>query len=197
MCGVQKTMKLKVRVAILACSALSFCAIFLALNQFPTLYDGKLRSYQPRLEQNIDEFVDQPHFIAFRKRLNKSNYTSENISPEMGKRTAEVKTVLNDTLEYSNKDISDSAHINPDIHEYHTNKGGNKSYNNGYDLEYPFNETDKYVDKMLYLLQSSNGLKFNFEKTRFVPYKNFIKLQTKRLRRKGMGLPIYRNYRGG
>jgi hypothetical protein len=187
-------MKLKIRAAILICGALSFCAIFLTLNQLPTLHDRTQR--YPDIEhgrRNFDETENMAHIFTFRKRLNKSNYTSENISPEMGKRPLEIKTLINETNE-DIKDQSDSINQeNPNFEQ------PNQRLTKQPDLETAenLNITNEYVDKMLYTLQTSNGLKFNFEKTKYVPYKNFLKLQSKRTRRKGMGLPIYINYNGG
>lgn len=113
----------------------------------------------------------------------------------MGKRPLEVKTKYNETLE-DNKYQSDSINQeNPND----TNDNHHRSNAVSDDVTYDnvFNVSNSYVDKLLNMLQTSNGLKFNFEKTRNVPYRNFIKLQSKRIRRKGMGLPIYENYQGG
>lgn len=196
--GLGKTMKLKVRVAILACTVVSFCAIFVAVNQLPTLHDGKLAIFNSNTyKRTFEEPVDLPHIFTFRKRLNKSNYSSDDISPEMGKRAMENKASANETSE-DIKDPSDSN--NQENRENPNYEPSNKSKTNmkkNDDLSSPFNETDEFVDKLLNFLQSSNGLKFNFEKTKLVPYVNFIKLQSKRIRRKGHGLPIYINYHGG
>ena len=133
------------------------------------------------------------HYVICRKRLNKSNYTSENISPELAKGQTEIKGVPNETVE-DVKDQSGSvnqenpAFRNPDNKLYQSPKS---------DWTLTFNKTDEYVDKLLYVLQSSNGLKFNFEKTSKISYYDFLKFQSKRTRRKGPGLPIYRNYNGG
>lgn len=188
------TMKLKIRAAILVCGTLSFCAIVLTLFQLPTLHDNNSRYIDAHNgRRSFEEPDEMPHIFTFRKRLNKSNYTSENISPEMGKRPVEVKGVVNDTNEHS-KDQSDSInHENPNVDTSNQRPVKQSSR----DTLDSFNVTNEYVDTMLYDLQTSNGLKFNFEKTKFVPYKNFLKLQSKRTRRKGMGLPIYMNYNGG
>lgn len=187
-------MKLKIRAAILICGALSFCAIFLTLHQLPTLHDNTQR--YPGADhgrRSFEETENMAHIFTFRKRLNKSNYTSENISPEMGKLPLEIKTLVNETTE-DVKDQSDSINQeNPNFDQ--RNQRLMKQPES--DTAENSNITNEYVDKMLYTLQTSNGLKFNFEKTKYVPYKNFLKLQSKRSRRKGMGLPIYVNYNGG
>jgi len=111
----------------------------------------------------------------------------------MAKRALEIKTAQNDTREdmkYQSDGFNDI--LNETAHEtQRTNKLTAFVTNSS------FNISSRYVDKMLNALQTANGLKFNFEKTRKVPYKNFLKLQSKRLRRRGMGLPIYENYNGG
>lgn len=187
-------MKLKIRGAILVCGALSFCAIFLTLHQLPTLHDKKSGYPDAHYGQrSFEEPVEMPHIFTFRKRLNKSNYTSDNISPEMGKRPMEIKNVGNETNEDA-KDLSDSINQeNPNFEQSNqrTIKQPNMEFKNN------SNVTNDYVDKLLDTLQTSNGLKFNFEKTKFVTYSNFLKLQSKRTRRRGMGLPIYVNYNGG
>lgn len=187
-------MKLKIRGAILVCGALSFCAIFLTLHQLPALHEKKSGYPDAHyVHRDFQESVEMPHIFTYRKRLNKSNYTSDNISPEMGKRPMEIKNVVNETNE-DIKDQSDSINQeNPNFDP--ANQRGINQPKRG--ITNNSNMTNDYVDKLLDTLQTANGLKFNFEKTKLVTYQNFLKLQTKKTRRKGMGLPIYVNYNGG
>ncbi|KAH3872891.1 hypothetical protein DPMN_036114 [Dreissena polymorpha] len=191
------TMKLRLRTALFVCGSLSFCAICLTLSRLPTLHDRK-SSFLPNSDTRqigvYDDNGEFPHIFTFRKRLNKSNYSSDNISPEMAKRALEIKSLANDTNE-DMKYQSDS--VNQEVvHETHqVHKMLNSQESHEKNLE--FNFSSSTVDLMLNKLQTSNGLKFNFEKTRLVSYTNFLKLQTHRFRRKGMGLPIYENYNGG
>ena len=189
-------MKLKVRVAILSCGVLSFCAIFIAIHELPTLHDGKINLLsQYNAGRNFEELEDQPHIFTFRKRLNKSNYTSENISPEQGKRPPEINTVTNETVEdVKEKDESiqrdDTKFAEDTVLDNKENVIDDKASDS-------FNVTDPYVDKLIFLLQTANGLKFGFEKTKDIPYYRILRQIAKRTRRKGIGLPIYRNYYGG
>lgn len=190
-------MKLKVRVAILSCGVLSFCAIFIAINELPTLHDRKISVLaQYKAGRNFEELEDEPHIFTFRKRLNKSNYTSENISPELGKRPVEINTVTNETVEDDNKEKDLS------IQGEDTQLAGDKVVSskditakerNGDN----FNVSDPYVDKLILRLQTTNGVKFGFDKTKEIPYYRILRQIAKRTRRKGTGLPIYRNYYGG
>jgi len=194
--GLDGSMKLRLRTALVVCGALSFCAICLTISRLPTVHEHR-RVFLPRNDVprtfSDDTSGEFPHIFTYRKRLNKSNYTSDNISPEMAKRALEIKTAQNDTREdmkYQSDGFNDI--LNETAHEtQRTNKLTAFVTNSS------FNISSRYVDKMLNALQTANGLKFNFEKTRKVPYKNFLKLQSKRLRRRGMGLPIYENYNGG
>lgn len=191
-----ENMKLKLRAAILVCAALSFCAIFLSLHELPTLHDNNSRYLSSKdAKKSFGEPFDMPHIFTYRKRLNKSNYSSDDISPEMGKRPVEIQSVLNETNE-DIKDQSDSVaqeiqNNDNDIHKARTKPSVHEN------IVTSFNVTNEYVDKMLNTLQTSNGLKFNFEKTKLVSYRDFLNLQSKRTRRKGPGLPIYINYSGG
>lgn len=193
-------MKLRVRAALAVCGALSFCAICLTFNQLPTLHDASFSVFTvsgQNAKRNFEEPADLPHIFTFRKRLNKSNYSSDNISPEMGgKRPLAVQIKYNESLD-ENKYQSDSINQeNPNETNDETNQRTNTVTAGSADVNV-FNVSNEYVDKLLNMLQTSNGLKFNFEKTRNVPYSNFLKLQSNRIRRKGRGLPIYENYNGG
>lgn len=193
----ERTMKLRLRAALVVCGALSFCAICLTFNRLPTLHDASFSVFtasSQNAKRNFEEPAEFPHIFTYRKRLNKSNYSSDNISPEMGKQPMEVKVKYNDTNE-DNKYQSDSINQeNPNDTNDENQKAKSVSGANDANV---FNVSNAYVDKLLNMLQTSNGLKFNFEKTRKVPYANFLKLQTQKIRRKGMGLPIYENYNGG
>ncbi|KAL4240460.1 sequence similarity 20 [Mactra antiquata] len=191
-----ENMKLKLRAAIVICAALSFCAIFLSLHQLPTLRDSNIQFLQSKdAKRSFEEPVEMPHIFTFRKRLNKSNFTSDDVSPEMGKRPVEIQSVLNDTNE-DIKDRSDSMNQESVNNDSNISKSRTKPSKQE-TLVTGFNLTNEYVDSMLNKLQTSNGLKFNFEKTKLVSYRDFLNLQSKRTRRKGPGLPIYVNYNGG
>ena len=190
-----QNMKLKVRAAILSCGILSFCAIFIAINELPTLHDKKRTLLsQYKAGRNFEDLEDQPHIFTFRKRLNKSNYTSDNISPELGKRSVDLNTVTNETVEDDAKQKEDS------VQEEEIN--GDKVLPSNDKIEDyrksdEFNVSDHYVDKLIYLLQTADGVKFGFEKAREIPYYRILRQIGKRTRKKGIGLPIYRNYYGG
>ena len=188
-------MKLKVRAAILSCAFLSFCAIFIAIHELPTLPDRKVTLLsQYKAGRSFEELEDHPHIFTFRKRLNKSNYTSENISPDIDKPPAVVSTVTNETVEYiKEKDES----IQGDNHFAEEKALHNKESAIEGKANESFNSSDPAVDKLIYLLQTANGLKFGFEKTKDIPYYRILRQIAKRTRRKGIGLPIYRNYYGG
>ena len=193
-------MKLRLRAALVVCGALSFCAICLTFNRLPTLHEASfsvLTASGQNAKPNFQEPAEFPHIITFRKRLNKSNYSSDNISPEMGKRALEVQVKYNETNE-ENKYQSDSINQeNPNETNDENQRAKAVTSGPGSSDVSVFNVSNEYVDKLLSMLQTSNGLKFNFEKTSKVPYSNFLKLQSSRIRRKGMGLPIYENYNGG
>lgn len=190
-------MKLKVRVAVLSCGILSFCAIFIAVHELPTLHDRKitlLANY--KAGRNFEELEDQPHIFTFRKRLNKSNYTSDNISPELGKRPLEINTVTNETVEDDVKEKDDSIQgdeikLSNDKVSPNSDKSVNVKFSES------FNVSDPDVDKLIYVLQTADGVKFGFEKTKEIPYYRILRQIAKRTRPKGFGLPIYRNYYGG
>ena len=189
-----ETMKLRLRGVLVFCGALSFCAICLTLSRLPTVHERR-RTFLPSGNDVRHTFSHDPgefaHIFTFRKRLNKSNYSSDDISPEMAKRAMEVK--VNDT----NEDLKYSGSINNE-NPKDTNQRNQRSSPFGSSVRNSeLNLTSGRVDRMLNELQTANGLKFNFEKTRNVPYRNFLKLQSKRIRRRGMGLPIYENYNGG
>ena len=115
----------------------------------------------------------------------------------MGKRALEVQVKYNETNE-ENKYQSDSINQeNPNETNDENQRAKAVTSGPGSSDVSVFNVSNEYVDKLLSMLQTSNGLKFNFEKTSKVPYSNFLKLQSSRIRRKGMGLPIYENYNGG
>ena len=194
---ITQNMKLKVRAAILSCGILSFCAIFIAINELPTLHDKKITLLSHyKAGRNFGDLEDQPHIFTFRKRLNKSNYTSENISPELGKRPLDFNTVTNETVDEDVKNKDDS------VQEEEINIKSDKVLSTNDKIadgtiSDDFNVSDPYVDKLIYLLQTADGVKFGFEKTKEIPYYRILRQIAKRTRRKGIGLPIYRNYYGG
>ena len=192
---IAQNMKLKVRAAILSCGILSFCAIFIAINELPTLHDKKIHLLsQYKAGRSFEELEDQPHIFTFRKRLNKSNYTSDNISPELGKRPLDFNTATNETVEEDVKNKEGS------VQEEEINSDKVLSSNDNIvddKISDDFNVSDPYVDKLIYLLQTANGVKFGFEKAKEIPYYRILRQIGKRTRKKGIGLPIYRNYYGG
>ena len=190
-----QNMKLKVRAAILSCGILSFCAIFIAINELPTLHDKKITLLsQYKAGRNFEDLEDQPHIFTFRKRLNKSNYSSDNISPELGKRSVDFNTVTNETVEDDVKQKEDSVQ-EEEINGDKVLPSNDKIVDDRKSDE--FNVSDPYVDKLIYLLQTADGVKFGFEKAREIPYYRILRQIGKRTRKKGIGLPIYRNYYGG
>ncbi|WAQ96577.1 FA20C-like protein [Mya arenaria] len=189
------TMKLRLRGVLVVCGALSFCAICLTFSRLPIAHERR-RPFLPNGHDVKRTFsVDSgefAHIFTFRKRLNKSNYSSDNISPEMAKRAMEVKANdTNEDLKYQSDSFNNDNLNDTNLRNQRPNLVGSYVKNSQLNL------TSELVDRMLNKLQTSNGLKFNFEKTRNVPYRNFLKLQSKRIRRRGMGLPIYENYNGG
>lgn len=185
-------MKLKLRVAILVCAFLSFLALFLTVNQLPSLHDRTaLHRMAPRLKLKFQESAEIPHIYTVRKRLSKSNYTSENRSPEV------VKTYPgseNETVE----DVKETNELtDSQLRRYWLKQRKPRLLNRTVAIQDVLERKNDDVEYMLSKLQNSDGLKFNFQKITLLSYKDFLKLQRHRGRRRGPGLPIYENYNGG
>ncbi|KAK3089025.1 hypothetical protein FSP39_000214 [Pinctada imbricata] len=109
------------------------------------------------------------HISAIRKRLNKSNYSSDDFSPEGGEEVLKFKPAEEEPLTRRNSGETRTLHGN---------------------------FTDEEVDLMFRKLQHYNGRMFDFDELRLTPYDSLLWNLKKRNRRRGNYLPAYRNYDG-
>lgn len=178
-------MKLKLRAAIVVCAFLSFSAIFLTIHQFPALPDlNTLRKMKPISELRVQESFEMPHIYTVRKRFSKSG----NSSPEFVQNNENIKNETDDLNVQSEVTGEKSDNYWLQLSK-RMDQGKSENVSN--------KDTNEYIEELLEKLQTANGLKFNFQKTRLLSYQDFLKIQRNRARRKGKGLPIYATYNGG
>lgn len=167
-------MKLKQRVVI-SCVGVIVCFGFIIVLSIPELNSAVpnfLRnSYKKKLK---DEFLGS-HISAARKRLNKSNFTSEDFSD--GKDTKYPGDDENENMDA----------LLPDK--------GNKSPTRKHTAIFS-NHTDKDVDNMLISLQQYQKSNFDFDKIRKQPYMTFLKSVRSRSKGKGKPLNAFKNLMG-
>jgi len=158
-------MKLKQRVVISFAGVVLLCVVFVAfetLPKVPNLLDLSIHKGNPK-------FYDGSHISAIRKRLNKSNYSSDDFSPEGGDKFM-GETVVRGIIG------KNSGPTNTEM--------------------FFVNETDSDVDYMLHKLQKYDDSNFDINGMQEISYQKFLRILQKQNKGKGSSLPAYRNLLG-
>lgn len=165
-------MKWKQRILFCGITTLFVCSVVFLLQALPQVKVSSFRLTNSGRYMNYGE--NTAHMSAIRKRLNKSNYTSDDFSPEKG---------------------------DPNLLQGFQGGQVGGIRNSVQPLQfYPsanfVNYTDKDVDYLLKKLQSINKEIYNFEKLRKMSYSQLIENYHDSIK-KGKYLSAYRTYEGG
>lgn len=164
-------MKWKQRVVFCGITALFVCSVVFLLQALPQV---KVSSLGLTGNGKFLHYGDNTaHMSAIRKRLNKSNYTSEDFSPEKG-----------------DADINRAFQARR-ASETRKNKDTMKFYSSSDFVNY----TDSDVDYLLRKLENLNKEIYNFNKLRKMTYEQLIE-NYKHGVKKGAYLPAYKTYEG-
>ncbi|KAK3604508.1 hypothetical protein CHS0354_037990 [Potamilus streckersoni] len=185
------TMKLKVRATVIVFFVLALSVFYLAVSKFPLLYERtyRLSDVQVPGRRKVDGF-DSPHVFTFRKRLNKSNYSSDNNISLEGENVRHEE-------ERNETDLNAAEEKNGNGNNFPMKYESRNKYRRTNTENSVTNYTDPLVDKLVHFLQKSNGIKFNFDTALETSYSTFLRQLRKRGRRRGSSLPIFRTYNGG
>lgn len=184
-------MKLRQRVLI-TISGIIFLGIFyVAIYPIPVTFEIDTARSLPNISSRDASKIDSSkvqwvHMSPLRKRLNKSNYSSDNISPEGVRNRKEFAKTRNAEL-FLNGSATES--------QAKSTLKSNK-LNSNHSSENATLGKDSIVEELLQLLYELNKEKFNFTHSRKHGYNNSMRSHRKRKRRRGFGLPVYRNYGG-
>ncbi|OWF45619.1 extracellular serine/threonine protein kinase FAM20C-like [Mizuhopecten yessoensis] len=172
-------MKLKQRVVITCVGLATLTIFYLLVETVYKINPNRLPTFLKNSLSNVGHEYDGSHISAIRKRLNKSNYTSDDFSPEGG--GDKVSGVGKDTLH-----SSDDRRSRKDGVEHWAMSP----------LLLRINNTDSEVDLLLHKLQNYDRRKFDFTKLKPIPYYEYLKTLRKRIKRKGTSLDAFRTFIG-
>ena len=165
-------MKWKQRVIFCGITALFVCSVVFLLQALPQIkvHSLNLSANGKFLQYGVENTA---HMSAVRKRLNKSNYTSDDFSPEKG-----------------------DSELFRGIHSGRSGETkNNKETMKFYESSEFVNYTDTDVDYLLQKLQNLNKELYNFDKLRQMTYEELINNYNRGIK-KGKYLPAYRTYEG-
>lgn len=170
-------MKLRQRVVLTCFGFTALSVLYLLVETVYNLSPDRLPDFLKNSLSNVRREYDGSHISAIRKRLNKSNYTSDDFSPEGGgEKTPGEGANLHSMDDRPPRGGGIGGLVSP--------------------LIMKINETDSEVDTLLTKLQSFNNHKYNFDRLRTVPYKEYLITLRKRIRKKGSFLEAYRTFIG-
>ncbi|XP_048248373.1 extracellular serine/threonine protein kinase FAM20C-like [Haliotis rufescens] len=157
------------------------------LSNTATLAEGGGGSH-PHPVQDFGDSAGLAHLPAWRKRLNKSNYTSDTSPEGEGVGVGDHEPYR---LNYMPQQKANER--DPEKPLKHVQENNNVSSN---PRTFKSNYSDQQLDNFLHVLNRINNESFPFSTHDEVPLFKFLRMYRKSSTRKGFGLPVYKNYKG-